>query len=76
MFLAGGVPEVMLHLRELGLLDLDVLTVTGETLGAVLDWWETVERRARFARAACATRDGVDPGRRDHVAGRGARRAA
>ena len=33
VFLAGGVPEVMLHLRELGLLDLDVLTVTGEPLG-------------------------------------------
>ena len=29
VFLAGGVPEVMLHLRELSLLDLNVLTVTG-----------------------------------------------
>ena len=34
VFLAGGVPEVMLHLRELGLLDLDALTVTGEPLGS------------------------------------------
>ncbi len=33
VFLAGGVPEVMLHLRELGLLKLDALTVTGRTLG-------------------------------------------
>jgi dihydroxyacid dehydratase/phosphogluconate dehydratase len=37
VFLAGGVPEVMLHLRRLGLLALDVLTVTSRTLGAVLD---------------------------------------
>lgn len=44
-FLAGGVPEVMLHLRKLGLLHEDVLTVTGETLGANLDWWEKSERR-------------------------------
>src|SRR5205809_699455 len=36
VFLAGGVPEVMLHLRRLGLLDLTCLTVTGESLGAVL----------------------------------------
>src|SRR5882757_8059965 len=39
VFLAGGLPEVMLHLRELGLLELTALTVTGESLGAVLDWW-------------------------------------
>jgi putative YjhG/YagF family dehydratase len=48
VFLAGGVPEVMLHLRRLGLLHTDVLTVTGETLGDNLDWWETSERRSRF----------------------------
>ncbi|MBC8160071.1 MAG: dihydroxy-acid dehydratase, partial [Roseiflexaceae bacterium] len=46
VFLAGGVPEVMLHLRELGLLHLDALTVTGEQLGTVLEWWERSERRA------------------------------
>ncbi|MDA1315133.1 MAG: YjhG/YagF family D-xylonate dehydratase [Acidobacteria bacterium] len=45
VFLAGGVPEVMLHLRRLGLLDLGVLTATGETLDAVLDAWEGCERR-------------------------------
>src|SRR5438067_3898801 len=39
-FLAGGVPEVMLHLRDLGLLDLSVLTVTGAPLEAMLAWWE------------------------------------
>ncbi|WP_019552315.1 YjhG/YagF family D-xylonate dehydratase [Propionispira raffinosivorans] len=47
VFLAGGVPEVMLHLRKLGLLHEDVLTVTGETLGANLDWWEKSTRRAQ-----------------------------
>ena len=30
VFLAGGVPEVMLHLRRAGLLDEMCLTVTGE----------------------------------------------
>jgi len=45
VFMAGGVPEVMLHLREMGLLNLDVLTVTGEKLAVVLDWWESSERR-------------------------------
>src|SRR5437762_12367156 len=38
-FMAGGVPEVMLHLRRLGLLHLDALTVSGETVGQMLDWW-------------------------------------
>ena len=60
VFLAGGVPEVMLHLRELGLLQLDALTASGETLGAVLEWWEKSERRARL-RELLRTRDGVDP---------------
>jgi putative YjhG/YagF family dehydratase len=59
-FLAGGVPEVMLHLRALGLLRLGALTVTGEPLGAVLEWWERSARRARM-RALLAERDGVDP---------------
>jgi putative YjhG/YagF family dehydratase len=47
-FLAGGVPEVMLHLRALGLLDLSALTVTGKTVGENLDAWKKSERRARF----------------------------
>ena len=58
-FLAGGVPEVMLHLRRLGVLDTSVLTATGGTLEEVLDWWEPSERRARF-RALLEARDGVD----------------
>lgn len=57
-FMAGGVPEVMLHLRKLGLLHEDVLTVTGETLGANLDWWETSLRRQRFKDLLLAS-DGV-----------------
>jgi xylonate dehydratase len=59
-FLAGGVPEVMLHLRKLGLLHEDVLTVTGETLGANLDWWETSERRTKF-RQLLVEHDGIQP---------------
>jgi len=58
VFLAGGVPEVMLHLRDLGLLDTDALTVTGKTLGENLDWWEKSERRSRF-RALLEQQDGV-----------------
>jgi putative YjhG/YagF family dehydratase len=59
VFLAGGVPEVMLHLRRLGLLNTDALTVTGKTLGESLDWWETSERRRRF-REQLRQQDGVD----------------
>ena len=59
-FMAGGVPEVMLHLRAMGLLDTSVLTVSGETLDTVLDWWEQSERRHTI-RALLRERDGVDP---------------
>jgi len=38
----------MLHVRDLGLLDLGALTVTGRTLGENLATWEKSERRARF----------------------------
>jgi putative YjhG/YagF family dehydratase len=60
VFLAGGVPEVMLHLRRKGLLDETCLTVTGEPLGRALDWWEHSERRRRL-RQVLRDRDGVDP---------------
>ncbi len=50
VFLAGGVPEVMLHLRNAGLLDLNVLTACGDSLGKILEWWERSERRARASR--------------------------
>ena len=60
VFLAGGVPEVMLHLDRLGLLDTSVATVSGRTLAEQLAWWEGSERRVRFRRLL-ATLDGVDP---------------
>jgi putative YjhG/YagF family dehydratase len=60
VFLAGGVPEVMLHLRRLGLLDENCLTVAGEPLGKSLDWWEKSERRRRL-REVLASKDGVNP---------------
>ena len=60
VFLAGGVPEVMLHLRRAGLLELDALTVSGKTLGQMLDWWETSPRRARL-RQLLKDREGIDP---------------
>ena len=60
VFLAGGVPEVMLHLRRRGLLYEDERTVAGVPLGAILDWWAGSERRARL-RDLLRVRDGVDP---------------
>ncbi len=60
VFLAGGVPEVMLHLRRAGLLRLDAMTVAGEPLGTLLDWWEQSERRATL-RKLLRDRDGIDP---------------
>jgi putative YjhG/YagF family dehydratase len=59
VFLAGAVPEVMLHLRDAGLLDTTALTVTGEPLERVLSWWEHSDRRARMRRTLME-RDGVD----------------
>ena len=60
VFLAGGVPEVMLHLRRAGLLNLTALTASGQTLGASLDWWEQSERRVAL-RKVLQERDGIDP---------------
>ncbi len=60
VFLAGGVPEVMLHLRRGGLLDETCLTVTGEPLGRALDWWEGSERRTAL-RERLRMQDGIDP---------------
>src|SRR6187397_1129472 len=60
VFMAGGVPEVMLHLRRMGLLNGGVLTATGDTLDATLDWWEAIERR-RAARARLAAAAAIDP---------------
>ncbi len=60
VFLAGGVPEVMLHLRELGLLDESCLTAAGESLGAALDWWKDSDRRRRL-RDLLQRSDKIDP---------------
>lgn len=60
VYLAGGVPEVMLHLRDLDLLDLEALTATGVPLGRALDSWRSSERRRVF-RTLLTETDGVDP---------------
>ena len=60
VFLAGGAPEVMLHLRRAGLLDTTAKTVTGETLNTTLDWWEQSKRRHTF-RKNLLDLDGIDP---------------
>lgn len=60
VFLAGGVPEVMLHLRKAGLLDTSVLVASGQTLGDALDWWAQSERRS-VLRKTLLERDGIDP---------------
>ena len=60
VFLAGGVPEVMLHLRELNLIDTSQRSVTGRTIDQELNDWEESERRHRF-REILKEQDGVDP---------------
>jgi xylonate dehydratase len=60
VYMAGGVPEVMLYLREMGLLHLDVLTVTGKTLGENLDGWERSEIR-KVARERLHELEHIDP---------------
>ena len=60
VFLAGGVPEVMLHLRRLNLLNEDCLTASGQPLGEMLNWWEKSERRTRL-RDILRDRDNVHP---------------
>ena len=59
VFMAGGVPEVMLHLRRLELLDTSVTTVSGGSLDAQLDAWESSERRTRLR--AQLQKEGVNP---------------
>ena len=59
VFMAGGVPEVMLHLRRLQLLDTSVLTASGSSLDAQLDAWEASERRTRLR--AQLQKEGVNP---------------
>lgn len=60
VFLAGGVPEVMLHLRRMGLIDGRCLTAAGRPWDDVLDWWAESPRRAAL-RARLREADGIDP---------------
>jgi putative YjhG/YagF family dehydratase len=60
VFLAGGVPEVMLHLRELGLLDGSALTADAEPLDRMLDEWRVSPRRTAL-RQRLIEQDGLDP---------------
>lgn len=60
VFMAGGVPEVMLHLRQMGLLDTQVKTVAGERLDALLDWWQESQRRT-IVRESLKNSDHVQP---------------
>jgi putative YjhG/YagF family dehydratase len=69
VFLAGGVPEVMLRLAERGALRLDASTVSGVTVGDQLEWWETSDRRARL-RDRLERLDGIDPDEVIRPAGR------
>ncbi len=60
VYLAGGVPEIMLHLRDMGAIDGDCRTVTGRTWNEILDGWAGSSRR-RLLRRLLVDRDGVDP---------------
>jgi dihydroxyacid dehydratase/phosphogluconate dehydratase len=60
VFQAGGVPEVMLHLRRLGLIDLNCVTVTGQRLETVLNWWQSSDRR-RTLRDRLRDEESIDP---------------
>ena len=59
VFLAGGVPEVMLNLRRLGLLNGGARTVVGRTWDDLIDEWQESERRHRL-RERLQEQDGVD----------------
>jgi putative YjhG/YagF family dehydratase len=59
VFLAGGVPEVMLHLRDLALIDDTCLTAAGRPWSEVLNWWQTSDRRQRLR--SVLQRDGINP---------------
>lgn len=59
VFLAGGVPEAMLHLRAAGLLNTKAMTAAGVTLGECLDWWEQSARR-RILKNTLREQDGID----------------
>lgn len=59
LFMAGGVPEVMWHLREMGIARCDAKTISGHTWNEILDAWEKSDRR-KMVRELLKQRDGVD----------------
>lgn len=60
MYLAGGVPEIMWHLREADLIYGDCRTVNGQTWNEILDAWRDSPRRQRL-RELLQAREGVNP---------------
>ncbi len=60
LFLAGGVPEIMWHLREMGIARCNARSVTGLTWNEILDDWSKSDRR-KALREMLRERDGVDP---------------
>lgn len=60
VFLAGGVPEIMWHLRERNLIDESAMSVVGNTVGDILDAWHVSQRRKRL-RELLFERDQIDP---------------
>ena len=60
LFLAGGVPEIMWHLREMGVARCDAKTITGHSWNEILDEWRTSDRRENLRRLLQKA-DGVDP---------------
>ncbi len=59
VFMAGGVPEIMWHLRELGIARCDAKTITGKTWHEILDAWKKSSRR-EYLRNWLKQRDGID----------------
>ncbi len=59
LFLAGGVPEIMLQLRKMDAIHGDCRTVSGKTWNEILDAWEGSSRREQM-RKLLRDRDGVD----------------
>jgi xylonate dehydratase len=60
LYLAGGVPEIMWHLRKLDVIDGNCMTVIGKTWNEILDQWQDSPRRNAM-RQLLRDRDGIDP---------------
>ncbi len=60
LYLAGGVPEIMLHLRSMNAIDGTCMTIIGKTWNEILDEWQSSPRRSAM-RQLLKDRDGVDP---------------